>query len=343
MNKIYLKVVLTISILCTLTLYTDGQSIEYTEIYPSEKTVSRFALSPTSQYIAISTNTDVAVYTESLTHVVDLPPQHTDEVFGLSWSSKSNFLATAGLDGLIHIWDTSNLPEVIHYKTLIHNKPIWSVGWSPVDDELKLLSVVSEGFLYSSDTATARTTINIWDIPTSTIIYTSSIQYHGAMNAQWSHDGRYIAYPNYTFEEDYNVRFWDTESYEEQSIYGNGSDINDIAWHPDTHRIAYVDSLNFLTIAEKLDNEKYIVDAVFEANIDYQLYSLDWSHASNLIVIGGTTNQVEVWDIEQGKKNDLIFEPHPNTIVQVAWLPNDTYIASVDIDGNLRVWDIKDL
>lgn len=320
-----------------------AQSIQYSEISPSGATISRFAWNPTSQYMAVSSNTNVSIYSKNLDLIVNLPTNHTDMVLGLTWSPDSNFLATAGLDGNIHIWNTSDLPSVTLDKTLSHGKPIWSISWGKVTNDNQLLSVVSEDFQRSSDASIALSTINIWDVTTTTIVDSSAIQFQGAINAEWSYDGRYIAYPNYTLEEDFNVLVWDTVVNEEIAISGNAVEINDISWNATNNTFAFADSINFVSFIDFTDIYSYNRGETFKSVIDFELYSLDWSHITDFIVASGTTNTLALWDIQSGEQTAMTFEPHPTAVVQVAWSPDDRYIGSVDLKGNLRVWNVSSL
>ena len=320
---------------------SQAQVIPYVAIIPSEPSISRLVWSPTSEYLAISSNNRVSIFSDNLEMITSLPEIHTDLVLGLTWSPDNDFLATSGLDGNIYIWDVANFPSVSLDQTLSHGKPIWGIQWSKAEDDSRLLSVVSEGFLRTSDSSTSLSTLNLWDTRASRLIYTSNVQYHGAEKAEWSYDGRYIAYPNYTFEDDYNIRVWDTIANTQTTWDGNGAEINDVAWDADTYALSYADDINFVSVVDLIDFENPIWITSFESIIDFELYSIDWSYNHNFIVTAGTQKLLIVWDVQSSQKTDMVFEPHQDTVMQVVWSPNNKYIASVDRGGNVRVWDMS--
>lgn len=205
-------------------IQVQAQTVPYIELNLGESTFHSIEWSPTGDYLAVSENHGVSIYTPALELIATLPERHIDVITGLSWKMDGEYLATAAMDGNIHIWNVVNLPSVTLEQTLVHDKPIWGIRWG---SDFQLSSVVSEGFIISSDGATGRSTINIWNAKTSLLTYISDIQYHGSPNAEWSHDGELLAYPSYSFENDYHIQLWDMMPNAQQLeiIFGAGGEI----------------------------------------------------------------------------------------------------------------------
>jgi WD40 repeat protein len=133
------------------------------------------AWSPNGAKIAVGASHRIKIWSPGGQHLATLQDDGL-EVTSLAWSSDNIRVASANVDGVVHIWNTSTNQIV---RTFIgHTEIVDSVAWSP--DETKLAS------------ASIDKTVRIWDVVTGQPINT--IRNNGRVfTVAWSPDGSKIA------------------------------------------------------------------------------------------------------------------------------------------------------
>ena len=87
-------------------------------------------------------------------------------------SSDGKKALTAGIDGVIHIWDTESFEPLFDFRG--HTAAIFDAEWAPVG--MRIAS--------GDDTGMVR----IWDADSGQIVNSFNVGF-GVLNVNWSHDG----------------------------------------------------------------------------------------------------------------------------------------------------------
>lgn len=134
------------------------------------------AWSPDGSKIAVGTYHRIKIWSPGGQNLATLQ-DNGREVMSLAWSSDKIRLASANVDGFLHIWNTSTNQIVRTFTG--HTEIVYSVAWSP--DETKLAS------------ASIDKTVRIWDVATGQSINTIRNN-GGVFTVAWSPDASKIAY-----------------------------------------------------------------------------------------------------------------------------------------------------
>ncbi len=69
--------------------------------------------------------------------------------------------------------------------------------------------------------------------------------------------------------------------------------------------------------------------------------SIDWSSASNSLLTSSEDGRVRVIDVMTGRMS-LPVMLHPRSVVQSVYSPNAKLIATLCLDGSIRIWSAED-
>jgi WD40 repeat protein len=186
------------------------------------------------------------------------------------------------------------------------NPPLLSLAWSPDGKEIAL----------SFGQGIGGSTIQIWDTTTGNLVKT----YHDTsyvVSIAWSPNGKYFAFGSY----DQTVQVWNAATWQPIMRYtGNNSQINTLAWSPDSTRI--ISAGNNVTEWNALTG-KTLLELPGNAN---GIYAVAWSPDGSEIAT--VNNHVQIWNATSGKAV-YTFRANPYPVDRIAWSPNGKYIASV--------------
>ena len=102
---------------------------EYTKVSDQ---IRPFDISPDGSYLATYTMTGIEIYTDF--EDKRLYFQHGAKINDIAWSPDSQYLATAGVDGILNIWDIPNnlgKSKVEPFQILTTGFEITTIVWSP--------------------------------------------------------------------------------------------------------------------------------------------------------------------------------------------------------------------
>ncbi len=215
-----------------------GEVWRYDRHGPENGTLWSVCWSPDGAYVAAAFfNNDVVVLNgttgEPIVTLVALaggdrcdgyaPPGHVP-TRSVAWSPDGAYLAAAGDDAVVHIWDTSDWSVWRHLVG--HEGSVQCLAWSHSGDRLASGSgrdkVVPNGI--------GENKTFIWDPVTATVLMRLEGHRDSVLGVSWSPDDSRIA----TASDDRTARVWDPVTGEElDRLEGHTSGVLDCDWSPD--------------------------------------------------------------------------------------------------------------
>jgi WD40 repeat protein len=189
--------------------------------------------------------------------------------------------------------------------------------------------------------------LEIWDLDQKHLIATLSHN-NGIGPIAWAPDGKHLAFASGREQGSLAsvIIVWDlSKGYDPRNtentvvLAGSPELINDLAWSPDSKRIATASS----------DNTAQVWDVASEQNVitinDHSdlVESVAWSSDGEYIASGGgrLDSTLRIWEVS-GKRDVYTFR-HPDGvgIERLAWSPDNLFIASGSDDHKIRVFEVK--
>lgn len=254
----------------------------------------------------------------------------TAEVRAVAFSSDGLFIATAGTDGLVNIWDA-----------LSDGEPILRFD-VPDEPELNALAFSSDGRrLLSGGTTADSAVLRIWDVIDSSIVRDYRGHSTRPVISLFQEDafaisGGQILTSNNTIE---NVlRVWDLASGRViQELTGHTGNINAIAVSSD-HRRALSASVDRSVRVWNLDSG--LGELVGQHN--NAVTAVVWMPDDRTALSAGRDGQILMWDTQNLTRIGRFIPPDgTNPVIQAMTLSADgTTLYTAGAERRVRVWDI---
>ncbi len=290
---------------------------------------------------------------------------HTDKVYALSVSPDGTRMATASADHRVIVWDVESQRKLL---TLYgHESPVYSVAWSPKGD--RIASGDQRGRILVWDVGTAKIirqymlpshiyavgwspdanflcagnhagTIRIWEAESGRQVRDLNARI-GTRNMgmirslSWSRDGKRIAVGENHLG---HVQIWDALAGRlEQSIDAHNHVVSDLAWSPDSSRLATISADQRMFVWSASDWTKQLS---IEPAHDGEARALAWSSDGKALVSGGDDGIVKLWNAESG---ELLVERrgHFGPVHAVSWLAKTGQMFSASADGTAKLWSAE--
>ncbi|MCF7765595.1 MAG: WD40 repeat domain-containing protein, partial [Verrucomicrobia bacterium] len=254
---------------------------------------------------------------------------HKAWVTDVAFSPDGTRLASGGIDRQIKIWDWTNRLEMLSLTG--HSNSVASVGFAP------------RGHLISTD---ENGVIKIWDTTPSRPVGSDLLgTLSGHTNRIWSlaflRDGRLLS-----SGEDGRALVWDLAKGQPlRTING----IFDVGASADQRYVLTVHGENPGSVARILDAHSF--NEQFRASWGDNkgsLFCADLSPDGNILVAGGYAHVQEgrcavlVWDL-RNRGEPTVLATHQAGILDVHFSSDGRYLASASEDGEVKVWDAKEL
>jgi WD40 repeat protein len=235
----------------------------------------------------------------------------------------------------------------------IHSQWIGSVAWSP--DGTRIASSGGDG------------TVRIWDPYTGHTFLT----YKGHIGrfiakvwrARWSPDGKYVASSGYGS----TVHIWNAYTGENLLLYRDNTFVDPIldtfalAWSPDGEHIASACSFKYtdqtIHVWNALTGQtilKYRGHSGFTLLASFSVTAVAWSPDGRYIASSGSDKKIKKMKFDLTESNKSIHLWNPETgrhiltcgedtgwIHDIAWSPDNRYIASAGSNKAVSIWDAR--
>ncbi len=243
---------------------------------------------------------------------------HTDLLWTVAWSPNGKYVASAGTDRTVQVWNASDGHHMYTYTG--HNDTVYGVSWS--HDSTQLAS------------ASYDKTVQVWHALDGTYpqIYTGHTSW--VWSVSWSPDGERVA----SGGGDKTVQVWRAADASHIYTYkGHSGYVHAVAWSPDSRYIASASTDQTVQVWDATSGMTYYTDQPY----DTTPLAVAWSPDSSRIAAGHEDKTVQVWDAVNGAHR-YTYYGHTDFVYSTAWSPNGKYIASSGDDRTVRVWDSVD-
>lgn len=249
--------------------------------------ISTFAFSPDAATLAVAGGTPGIIGGEQFYEwpaggVRGILTNHTDQATGVAFNSNATLLASAGADGLVHIF---NWPQKTPaYRLEGHSAPVLAVAFSP-DNELLV-------------TASADRSIKIWDAATGKLrrsfSHHTDIVHCLAFRPQTFFKGEPVPFYFASGSQDKTVRVWQPAiGRMVRIVRGHDGPIFAVAYGKDGQRLYSAGKEGIVRVIDADSDE--IVHS-WAAHEDW-IYGLAISPDGRLLATGDWTGAIKLWDV----------------------------------------------
>jgi tetratricopeptide (TPR) repeat protein/WD40 repeat protein len=291
--------------------------------YQPESEVHAMDNSPADQnLIAYAGNDNQIRLWNSDTDEVSILGSHLDVVLTMDFSPDGQWLATAGEDAVIQLWNVNDKTQDGVF--LGHSDDVLSVAFTP-DSE----SLVSAGY---------DGQIILWDIDTHTLINEPILGHAGFVNdIAISPDGHFL----FSAGEDRRIGVWSLEANTifSSPVPAHSGEVRAIEFATGMNRAVSIGSDNKIRVWNT-DNWEVMseISSPHQGNVSVLSVDPDGSR----FVTGGDDRQIYVWTQKEDKWASNQLKDHTGRITSLSFSRDRKFLASTDSAGNLFIWDTSE-
>ncbi|GCE19983.1 WD40 repeat domain-containing serine/threonine protein kinase [Dictyobacter kobayashii] len=245
--------------------------------------------------------------------------EHTSSVTSIVWSPDGRWIASASLDRTIHIWNTTTGQCKAIYSG--HPGMVLALAWSP---DSQYLASASNG---------PDNHVHIWDASTGQLKLLYPGHSHWVRALAWSPNGKAMASGAW-----HDIHIWDCQQGKKYFSYrGHPSWVRAIHWSTHGTRIASAGEDNTVQVWEPLNKGHQICQ--YRGHSSW-IGSILWSPDSAWIASASKDQQVHIWDANSAC-NASIHHVRSTPTYAITWLSDSTHMVSVNGNGSVQVWQVK--
>jgi hypothetical protein len=301
---------------------------------------------------------NICIFTYPLVRRQVLYRGHKAPVLALAWSHDGKWLASAGEDQMLNVWDAVTGKERFHHTLPVNpsaigwscndawialgdkdgrlsfwegttgkshtveiDDPLWIIGlaWSPLHNDV-IASCSEQGILLMYD---LRQNALQW----------KSHRYSGLKALAWSPDGTRLAIGG----NDTCVRLIDAATGKHLQTYKkHNAAVQALVWSPDSQWIASTSHEPAIRIWDAVSGKRR---RTIRSGLN-TISVLAWSPDGTRLACAGSEPYVQIWDIATGRLL-MTYADHSDEITALAWSPDSTMLASASSDCTVHVYQVE--
>lgn len=242
--------------------------------------------------------------------------EHAQTVRALAWSPDGTRLASAGDGGQVHICDANAAAQQViggWYNDVV------GLCWSP---DGRVSSLSSHGCTQT------------WEVNAGSLLQNLTLDLQ-VKAFSWSPDGSKLAIAG--GREQMLLCFVDLaegKAIFDAGVYGDPlMQVWSLSWSSDGTRIAGARGTDGVTIWEPAAPDR----RPYHLLLPWRAYAAAFAPAGDLLALAGEKGAVQLWDASAGVQRGSC-PGHAAAVLELAWSPDGTYLASTAADATLRVW-----
>ncbi len=244
---------------------------------------------------------------------------HSSEVRSIAWSPDGNYVATAGNDETVQIWNPSNARRVSLCSG--HSASVYAVHWASESSYLA--------------TASADKTVMLWTSGAGRRAFTYRAHTGAVYATAWSPDGQRLV----SAGADRIVRLWDAQTHKDLVLYKAHEDwIRAITWSPDGRYVATASNDHTAHVWNATNGQLVVI---YHGHTDW-VRSITWSPDGAFIATASNDQTVHIWNATNGHQF-FVYRGHstrwPGGVLCVSWSPDGKYLASSGEDLTVQIWN----
>jgi len=276
--------------------------------------------SPDGKYIATGGLKEIKIWNAITGAEIIAIRGHAGPIVSIAFSPESERLSSCSFDGTIKIWDVTTGENI---RTLYgHQGTVSCVAFTPNGEQL--VSGGQDGTIKVWDAAMDRETTRLFG------------HYHSVNSVAFSPDGNDILTGSFHG----TAKIWSVRTLSETMTLpleeANYSDAIRFEYSPDGKRIASISDGGTVKLWDASTGRMLTVLCRDQRHLDFraqQRRALAFSPDGNYLAAGG-----KVWNAENGTEVITLYSAEEHAVC-LRFSPNGKRIASVDLNGILKIWD----